>query len=441
MHYLCTKLQLPVPKVMAYSSDPSNPVGAEYIVMERVCGVNLSKRWEPTLDERKKIDVIERLAELESRLLTVQFSSYGNLYFAADVERTLCAPRLYDKPSPDDSQYSIGPTTEREFWEDGRSGNRGPCIILLLDFLTEGSSVEEYWTSICQREIEWIQRYATPLSDEDPLRQVDSQENPACHIDLLNRCLKAAPYLNPTPPSALPTLWHPDLSLQNIIVSDDEDPKIISLLDWQTTCIAPLYLQFYEPTFLRLDFKLPDEKPGQLYKRPLSEEDVPVAKESASLRIQYLKKLNLSFPLDTSLSLPYSDLQRLLIKESGRSWASRNGILSFRQGLINLWRDWAKYGLPHTPPYSFTQAELRAHVKEGTGRDGNLDFIFGIQDAIGMTQNGEVKAEEYDEKKRQYEEIKARWITEMNERVKAAGRDDVIDWELYWPFRYPQLGF
>jgi hypothetical protein len=48
----------------------------------------------------------------------------------------------------------------------------------------------------------------------------------------------------------------------------------------------------------------PDEKPGQLYKRPLSEEDVPVAKESALLRIQYLKKLNLSFPLDTALSLP-----------------------------------------------------------------------------------------------------------------------------------------
>ena len=109
--------------------------------------------------------------------------------------------------------------------------------------------------------------------------------------------------------------------------------------------------------------------------------------------------------------------------------------------MINLWRDWAKYGLPHTPPYSFTQAELRAHAKEGIGADGNLDFIFGIQDAIGMTQNGEVKAEEYDEKKRQYEEIKARWITEMNERVKAVGRDDVIDWELYWPFRYPQLSF
>jgi len=37
-----------------------------------------------------------------------------------------------------------------------------------------------------------------------------------------------------------------------------------------------------------------------------------------------------------------------------------------------------------------------------------------------------------------YEEIKAQWTMEMNERVKAAGRDDVLDWELYLPFRYLQ---
>ena len=46
MHYLRTKLQLSIPMVMAYLSVPSNPVGAEYIVMERVCGVNLSKIWD-----------------------------------------------------------------------------------------------------------------------------------------------------------------------------------------------------------------------------------------------------------------------------------------------------------------------------------------------------------------------------------------------------------
>lgn len=304
-----------------------------------------------------------------------------------------------------------------------------------------GTSVQEYWTAVCQREIEWIRKYATPRSEDDPLRQVDSQEDPACHIDLLSRCLKIVPQLEPPRHCALPTLWHGDLSLQNIMVSDDDDPQILSLLDWQNTCIGPLYLQFYEPTFLQLDFLLPDEKPSQSYKRPLLHEDIPLAKESVRLRKRYLESLNNEFPLDDILSISYSELQRMLIQDSGRSWTLRNGILTLRQGLTNLWRDWNKYGLPGTPPISFTQEEIVMHIEEGAGRNGNLDFIANILDSIGMTQNGEVKAEEFEEKKRQYEEVKSRWIAEMNERVKASGRGDVIDWEIYWPFRYPQLGF
>jgi len=58
-----------------------------------------------------------------------------------------------------------------------------------------------------------------------------------------------------------------------------------------------------------------------------------------------------------------------------------------------------------------------------------------------MTQDGEVKPEEFEEKKREFEEMKVRWVEEMNERVRAAGIDEVIDWGVHWPFRYPDLGF
>ena len=307
--------------------------------------------------------------------------------------------------------------------------------------LMKGTSVQEYWTAICQREIEWIQSHAKPRSEDDPLRQVDSQEEPARHIDLLNRCIKVAPCLEPPRHCASPILWHEDLSLKNVMVSDDDDPQILSLLDWQNTHVGPLYLQFCEPTFLQFDFLLPDEEPSQLYKRPLLDQDIPLAEESVRLRKRYLQSLNNAFPLETSLSIPYAELQKMLIQDSGRSWISRNGILTLRQGLINLWRDWSKYGLPGAPPISFTKDDIILHLEEGAGRNGNLDFISNILDSIGMTQGGEVKAEEFREKKSQYEEVKSRWITEMSERVKAAGRDDAIDWEIYWPFRYPQLGF
>ena len=67
--------------------------------------------------------------------------------------------------------------------------------------------------------------------------------------------------------------------------------------------------------------------------------------------------------------------------------------------------------------------------------------IFTIQHAIGMSQNGEVKPEEYEDRKRDYEKLKRHWVEEMNEKLRAAEISEEIDWTVYWPFRYPDFGF
>ncbi|RAL11482.1 aminoglycoside phosphotransferase family protein [Aspergillus homomorphus CBS 101889] len=43
--FLRSVLNLPVPKVWAYSTSSTNPVGAEYMIMERVEGASLASRW------------------------------------------------------------------------------------------------------------------------------------------------------------------------------------------------------------------------------------------------------------------------------------------------------------------------------------------------------------------------------------------------------------
>ena len=45
MNFLRTVLSLPVPKVLAYAASSDNPVGAEYIIMEKVEGESLASRW------------------------------------------------------------------------------------------------------------------------------------------------------------------------------------------------------------------------------------------------------------------------------------------------------------------------------------------------------------------------------------------------------------
>jgi hypothetical protein len=301
--------------------------------------------------------------------------------------------------------------------------------------------MEEYCVSIFNREIQWLKAFAKPRSKEDPLRQVESQENPRGHIDLLERCIKVIAHLHPPSQSTAAVIWNNDVSLQNIMITNGEHPRIVSLIDWQNTCISPLYLAFCEPTFLRRDYiESPSDAASEIYKIPFLESET--RQNTVSLRDVYLQVLCQSVPnLRSLIGIPYAETQKMLMLKAARSWSTRKGIISLRQGLINFWRNWNEYGLDGIPPISFTQQEIDLHLEEGDGMNGQLDFIWTIIQAIGMSQTGEVDACEYEAKKRRYEEVKQKWIEDMDETVRKAGSADTIDWAVHWPFRYPQLGF
>lgn len=58
-----THTQVPVPKVLAWSSDPSNPVGAEYIIMEKASGIQLFKTW-GAINEYDQFCLVKQLTKL-----------------------------------------------------------------------------------------------------------------------------------------------------------------------------------------------------------------------------------------------------------------------------------------------------------------------------------------------------------------------------------------
>lgn len=69
LNFLRAVLKLPVPDVLAYSTSPDSPVGAEYILMERMKGESLSSRWlSLSTDEVKEI--MGQIAEMERKILT-----------------------------------------------------------------------------------------------------------------------------------------------------------------------------------------------------------------------------------------------------------------------------------------------------------------------------------------------------------------------------------
>ncbi|KAF4252244.1 hypothetical protein KXW65_005872 [Aspergillus fumigatus] len=156
LDFLRNEPGIPVPRVFAWSSKKDQPVGVEYIIMEKAAGNELSTSW-PTMDISDKVDIVSRLADIQAKIAAVDFGCYGSLFYRGDIEGGFNVPGIAD-------QFCIGPSCDIRFWEEERrfmNAFRGPW-----------SSSEAYATDIARREKQWITRFAKPRHPADPLRQL-----------------------------------------------------------------------------------------------------------------------------------------------------------------------------------------------------------------------------------------------------------------------------
>lgn len=129
-------LGIPVPNVLAWdsrASETGNPVGAEYIFMEKATGSCLSAVW-PRLTNHEKRDLVQAVVSIEVKMLNHPLGGIGSLFYPKDVPPgTKSIPALGPKETC--SRWVLGPTTDRRFFDDGKGElllDRGPCKFLLL---------------------------------------------------------------------------------------------------------------------------------------------------------------------------------------------------------------------------------------------------------------------------------------------------------------------
>jgi hypothetical protein len=72
MEFVRTILNIPVPRVLAWSATDQNHVQAEYIIMEEARGSQLHEIWQD-LSLRRKSDIIHEFVDVERKLLSVSF--------------------------------------------------------------------------------------------------------------------------------------------------------------------------------------------------------------------------------------------------------------------------------------------------------------------------------------------------------------------------------
>lgn len=123
-------LGTPVPKVLAWSSRSDNPVGAEYIIMEKAQGVQLKEIWNK-LDIEVRLNIVKKIAKYQADWTSISFSKFGGLYYKQDLVSTpsLVYTNIEGKEITDE-RFAVGPSTSRQNTDDGRMEiefDRGPC--------------------------------------------------------------------------------------------------------------------------------------------------------------------------------------------------------------------------------------------------------------------------------------------------------------------------
>lgn len=136
----------PVPKVYAWSSNAkANCVGAEYIIMEKLPGVELEHVW-PSMGIADRFAIVQAIAEYPKTWTSLSFTGFGSLYYSGDLDRKIAHGPLYtdqDGVTTTNAQFVIGPSIGLEFFDHGRAGvhfDTGPCKTVLLILFVLSSS-------------------------------------------------------------------------------------------------------------------------------------------------------------------------------------------------------------------------------------------------------------------------------------------------------------
>ncbi|KAL9100876.1 MAG: hypothetical protein Q9163_003803 [Psora crenata] len=333
----------------------SNPVGAEYIIMEKAPGIQLFKIWD-NITEADRLNLIKGLTQLESQLAAIRFPAYGSLYFRHSISKA-SEQILLDSSVDPTGSFCVGPGCGPA-WTDGVSPadiqpdiDAGPWPTLL-----------EFGLGLIQRS---IARTRLPLSGNTvPLLHGTVQD----HVSVLNATKKLLPILTkhlPLLERSRATLWHTDLHMGNIYVSEEDHTRVTCLIDWQSTSISPLFLQARWPTFLK-----PPEGYCEGPERPkLPENFEELDADEKSIALFENERATSAKAYEVATYLNNHDAYsarweifgplRELFSRIGDTWD--DGVVPLSTCLIQIVKNWEQVGVQDSCPIHFTSEEVTSH--------------------------------------------------------------------------------
>ncbi|KKK12847.1 hypothetical protein ARAM_006569 [Aspergillus rambellii] len=394
---------IPVPKVLSYAPNRANPVGTEYILMEKLEGVPLSTQWF-TMNNKARVKIMKQIVNLEKQFMSIHFPASGSLYYRKDLTQLQHAISLAvqdDQCGP--SEIVVGPTAQHEWWYKERARleiNRGPWI----DFRSA-------FEAPAKRELEFCKQFGrSRLHVERYLRQLYEfkEAQPATHIQLLLDFLRLIPHLEV--PSdhrfSRPTLRHPDFSPNNILINSSND--ISGIIDWQHAVILPLclcagipdYFQNWgDPLSERLakpEVNMPDNF-NQLNKFEQATVQETIRKRLVHF---YYAALTMNQMPDHFDALREENLmlRAKLFKRSSAPWEGDS--LSLEYAIFQAFTNWPMHVDDMEPasavtcPVQFSEYEIQRILKDHDREQEIMEELSEMRDLIGIDALGWVPDDE-----------------------------------------------
>ncbi|KAK2757898.1 hypothetical protein FQN54_004304 [Arachnomyces sp. PD_36] len=427
LEFLRTVLDLPVPKVYSWSTDstPSNPVGAEYMIMEKIQGKQLTDVW-ADMSPHQQFGLVKNLVPIEAKLAESRLASYGSIYFR-DFYPKSTAPTskvLIDSSGEECSKFVIGETAERSFWEKGRGSlqiDRGPW-----------KSIEDYFAGVAKREIAWLDTMRRGDAGSRSEVSEKQQELAAIHMGLLEQFLAVLPYIIPKDKAiGYPTLWHTDLHHDNIFVDESDPSKITGIIDWQGVEAAPFFMQARFPSIFECDHPYPwgtvaPQLPENYETLPDDEKErAKVEYQEVRLKKFYeiaSRKFNpLVFrAMDITQNDDDNQVVSTIFDIIGRSWI--DGPVPLRELLIQVVEAWHLFsdGNRNPCPISYPEEQISQHRKQAEVWGTVYQSFSKLRRELVGDKDGWVSHEEYEEAKARYENEKGR-LAELRREVEQAG--------------------
>ncbi|KAL2837153.1 hypothetical protein BJX68DRAFT_274245 [Aspergillus pseudodeflectus] len=349
-------------------------LSSEYIIMAEAPGVQLDSVWGDL--------------SLEQRVSIMRWRRYGRLYYTSENIPGAKSVELQGNVSVDlrnaaRRQFCLGPIAGTEWWNGERATmdiDRGPW-----------DHPQDYAISVAHREMKWIERFAAPKPDNDPLVPSKTQNSPGSHISLLQRYVQVAPYLLASDSDVVAShIWHSDLHAGNIFI-DINTCQISSIIDWQGIWAAPFILQARHPRLVQYDGELILKAPTNFKDLEPGEKNRIRDNMSQSI-ILYLYEQTIAKEVPIHHKALHFSNGRTRCEPiifAGDTW--EDDIIPLRESLIRIEKYWDEFGFDFPCPFHFTEDELRKHAEDSEGWNEVQDFWASISSIVardGWTPNG-----------------------------------------------------